>query len=151
MWPFRKLIKPSERVWFERVGFLGAILVGSMKFLVKEHGLKEEGYATSKFFTGYLLGYTEYLDGIDPRLGGIVRQQLFDSIFGSSEGKELYQRAMGHYLLDDQQTRRGWGSGAVDGERYFLALERQQDATDCTDSMESMFQIGSVDCEQQTR
>jgi hypothetical protein len=147
---FGKSKKPLDRFPSERLSYLPIGLTAQIMTLATEYGFERESLMTCRFTTGYLMGYPDYVEDIDVRLGGIVRQMLFDGVFGAEEGGEMFQRCMGHMLLDDQQTRRGWGSGVIDGKSYFQSLELGEDSNDSSHSIKSMFQIGIVDCDQQT-
>jgi hypothetical protein len=147
---FGKPKKPVDRFPVERLSFLPIGLTATIIDMAGEHGFERENFMTCRFVTGYLMGYPEYVDDIDENMGSIIRQLLFDGIFGGDAGKELFQRCTGYTLLDDQQTRRGWGAGVVDGRSYFQALEQRQDATNSNNSIKLMFDTGWIDPAQQT-
>jgi hypothetical protein len=132
------------------LSYLPMAVGASVETCIRQASVDREAAWGSRFVSGYLLGYPDYLDNIDERFGAAVRQLLFDSVFGPEQGKELFRASMGHFLLQDPQTNRGWGAGAPDGERYFRALETKRDAEGTSDSLIAMFQIGSVDVGQQT-
>ena len=102
----------------------------------------------SRFIGGYLVGYTDYLDGIDERFGAGIRAMLFKNAYPGSD-TEMFRKTAGYLLIDDEQTKRGFGAGVPDGRRYFSALESKTNATGATDSLSAMFDIGSVDIGQQ--
>ena len=139
----------AERFPVERLSFLTGAVGVAIELCAREHGFDSKAVWGSKFIGGYLLGYTTYLDDIDERLGGAVRQMLFDGMFGPELGREAFKKATGHFLLEDQQTKRGWGAAVPDGKRYFVALEEKRDSTDSTESLKAMFAIGTVDISQQ--
>jgi hypothetical protein len=140
----------SERFPAERLSHLSIALSGSIENCIREAGLDHDEAWGSRFISGYLLGYPSVLDEIDERFGASIRKMLFDSIFGSEEGNELYRASMGHFLLNDVQTKRGWGAGVRDGERYFQALERRQNAEGSTNALIALFKIGCIDVGPQT-
>jgi hypothetical protein len=134
---------PSDRLSFLPIG-IGAA-VGS---LAKTNEADIRTFTHSRFVAGYLLGYPDHLDSIDEQFGGAIRKILFDSFYGSADGAEMFRKAMGHFLLHDDQTRKGWGAGVPDGKRYFDALDRQINAKGSYDSL-NVFGLGLVDVSQQ--
>lgn len=149
MGPFRKTRSISERFPAERLSFLPALVATSIERCIRSSGFDSGAVWGSRFIGGYLLGYTNYLDDLDERFGGAVRKMMLDAILGPENGAEVFRAAMGHFLLEDGQTKRGWGAGAPDGERFFRALESGIDAEGSADSLSMMFEVGSVDPTQQ--
>lgn len=139
----------AERFPVERLSYLPMSLGGAIEGCAREHKLDSNAVWGSKFIGGYLLGYSNFLNDVDERLSEAVRQMIFTGMFGPEEGRAAFKTAMGLFLLDDQQIKRGWGAGAPDGERYFRALEMKRDSSDSTDSLKVMFEIGMVDIGQQ--
>ena len=146
---FSRKKNSGERFPVERLRHLTLALAASVEGCARKHQLDSQAVWGSKFIGGYLLGYPTYLDDVDERLAGLVRQMLFDGMFGADYGREAFKKAMEHLLLEDQQTKRGWGAAAPDGERYFRALEEKRDAADSMTSLNAMFEIQSIDISQQ--
>lgn len=145
---FGRSDKTSKRFPVERLSYLPMAIGSAIETCALNHNLDSKSVWKSKFVGGYLLGYTTYLDTVDARLGSAIRQLLFDSLLGPENGRALFKVATGHFLLDDPQTKRGYGAALIDGERYFKSLESKQDATDFAESLKIMFTIGSVDIDQ---
>jgi hypothetical protein len=145
---FRRSRSPQDRFPPQRLSALPMLIGASVKMHIKGSGADDANIWNTKFLAGYVLGFPDYLDNIDERFGGQIRQMLFDAIHGPETGKELFSRSLALLLQEDQQVKKGWGTGAADGERYFRALDNGSDAHDATMSLKSMFEVGAVDMRQ---
>lgn len=141
--------KPAERFPIERLRFLPGVLCASIMTEAERSGIARDRAITSKFACGYMMGYPHYVDEIDQTYGANIRQLIFDSVFGSDVGPELFMRTIGLFLAHDEHLRRGWGCGAADGQRYFRALEERKDATGSADSLRMFSQSEIIDFDPQ--
>ncbi|MEO6388186.1 MAG: hypothetical protein ABIT16_04370 [Croceibacterium sp.] len=146
---FKRTRSLSERFPSDRLSFLPIGIGAAVGLLAKSKKADLRTFTHSRFVAGYLLGYPDHLDSIDKDFCGVVRKMLFDAFYGGADGPEMFRKAMGHFLLHDDQTRKGWGAGVPDGQQYFDALDRQTKATGSYDSLNELFKLGIVDLSQQ--
>lgn len=76
-----------------------------------------------------------------------MRPAIFKSIH-RDDWDQYLRKALSYLDVEDQQTSRGFGSGIPDGQRCFAAIEAGTSSEGCFQSLESFFEMKSIDAAQ---
>lgn len=79
----------------------------------------------TRFYAGYLVGFPNYVAMHDRQLATGIRRGLLKISYGEAEAA-LVPHIERHMLFGDPQFNAGLKAGTEDGERFFQAVERNE-------------------------